>query len=83
MSGYLEGDEIDAFLRDMLQQQGCNANTQLIKDFKQFIVRLLLNCMAQTNRNNFRVEIAEGVAKQISYGIRFLQESMARSDQAP
>ena len=83
MSGYLEGDEIDAFLRDMLQQQGCNANTQLIKDFKQFIVRLLLNCMAQTNRNNFRVEIAEGVAKQISYGIRFLQESIARSDQAP
>ncbi|XP_068684870.1 calbindin-32-like [Montipora capricornis] len=56
--------------------------TNLIKDFKQFIVRLLLNCMAQTNRNNFRVEIAEGVAKQISYGIRFLQESMARSDQA-
>ncbi|XP_068689319.1 calretinin-like [Montipora foliosa] len=38
MSGYLEGDEIDAFLRDMLQQQGCNANTQLIKDFKQFIM---------------------------------------------
>ncbi|XP_074617836.1 calretinin-like [Acropora palmata] len=38
MSGYLDGDEIDAFLRDMLQQQGCSASTQLIKDYKQFIM---------------------------------------------
>lgn len=45
MSGYLDGDEIDAFLRDMLQQQGCSASTQLIKDYKQFIVRFyVLNC---------------------------------------
>ena len=45
MSGYLDGDEIDAFLRDMLQQQGCSASTQLIKDYKQFIVRYyVLNC---------------------------------------
>lgn len=46
LSGYLDGDEIDAFLRDMLQQQGCSASTQLIKDYKQFIVRCyVLNCM--------------------------------------
>lgn len=48
LSGYLDGDEIDAFLRDMLQQQGCSASTQLIKDYKQFIVRCyVLNCMCQ------------------------------------
>lgn len=38
MNGYLEGDEIDAFLRDMLQQQGCNANLELIADYKAFIM---------------------------------------------
>lgn len=38
MSGYLEGDEIDAFLKDMLQQEGCNPNPQRIADYKTFIM---------------------------------------------
>ena len=41
MSGYLEGDEIDAFLKDMLQQEGCNPNPQRIADYKTFVVRSL------------------------------------------
>ena len=41
MSGYLEGDEIDAFLKDMLQQGGHNLNPQRIADYKSFMVQLL------------------------------------------
>ena len=56
MSGYLDGDEIDAFLRDMLQQQGCSASTQLIKDYKQFIVRCYaLNCVVLVGYVNARM----------------------------
>lgn len=40
MSGYLEGDEIDAFLKDMLQHDGQNPNPQRIADYKCFMVRL-------------------------------------------
>ena len=39
MSGYLEGDEIDAFLKDMLQQGGHNLNPQRIADYKSFMVQ--------------------------------------------
>jgi len=38
MSGYLEGEEIDAFLKDMLEQQGCNPNPQRIADYKAFVM---------------------------------------------
>ena len=40
-SGYLEGEEIDAFLKDMLEQQGSNPSPQRISDYKNFIVRPL------------------------------------------
>ena len=40
MSGYLEGDEIDAFLKDMLQQGGHNLNPQRIADYKSFMVQI-------------------------------------------
>ena len=38
-SGYLEGEEIEAFLKDMLEQQGCSPSPQRISDYKDFIVR--------------------------------------------
>lgn len=38
-SGYLEGEEIEAFLKDMLEQQGSSPSPQRISDYKDFIVR--------------------------------------------
>ncbi|KAL9975551.1 hypothetical protein ACROYT_G012723 [Oculina patagonica] len=37
-SGYLEGEEIEAFLKDMLEQQGCSPNPQCISDYRDFIM---------------------------------------------
>ncbi|KAJ7337121.1 hypothetical protein OS493_009973 [Desmophyllum pertusum] len=37
-SGYLEGGEIDAFLKDMIEQEGCSPNPQRIADYKDFIM---------------------------------------------
>ena len=39
-SGYLEGEEIEAFLKDMLEQQGCCPNPQCISDYRDFIVSI-------------------------------------------
>lgn len=37
-SGYLEGEEIEAFLKDMLEQQGSSPSPQRISDYKDFIM---------------------------------------------
>ena len=50
MSGYLEGDEIDAFLKDMLQQGGHNLNPQRIADYKSFMVQFFLQIKTESTR---------------------------------
>ena len=50
MSGYLEGDEIDAFLKDMLQQGGHNLNPQRIADYKSFMVQFFLQIKTGSTR---------------------------------